>query len=201
MQRVVQWVRGLFKIGSGSGSIRTFKAHSWIVRVVAAASLVLAGCGSGHKQENGHRNAADSVGVNAAAASRESGRIVEPAEVRSALMHTGFHIAFRRGPIPTGFADTFYGVATNSRGRSINFGFFLSSNDRTEGSGSATLRKLVPDATNEGSTAGESYIEVTSAGANRKPTDPRAGEELEIAAYLRYAVAKLAPKAFETEGP
>jgi hypothetical protein len=129
-------------------------------------------------------------------------RVVDPAKVPEALKRTGLHIASRSGPIPTDFVSAIYGVASNSHGTNINFGFFFARDRKAGEYERPELAKLVPHATNEGSTAGESYIAITSAGARDRRVGSRLREEeLRIAGELHWAVAGLAPKALEEEGP
>jgi hypothetical protein len=112
------------------------------------------------------------------------------------------HIVFRPGPIPVGFVSALYGTASNSHGASINFGFFFVTSDKAGSYNRAELEKLVPRATSEGSTNGESYIVDTSAGVHSKRVGSRVREEeLSMAGELHWAVAGLAPKALEEEGP
>jgi hypothetical protein len=99
------------------------------------------------------------------------------------------------------FANTVYGTASNAHGKSINFGFFFVNDTHAASRYSAALQKLVPNATDEGSTSGESYIIVTSAGAHGKPNSRGTREEFGIAGELHWAVAGLARKALEEEGP
>jgi hypothetical protein len=131
----------------------------------------------------------------------DSGKIVDPEEVPGALRHTGFHIVFRPGPLPTDFVSALYGTASNAHGISINFGFLFVPNDSAGAYDRPELEKLVPDATAEGSTSGESYIAITSAGAHSKKESSRMREEFDIAGTLQWAVAGLAPKALREEGP
>jgi hypothetical protein len=150
-----------------------------------AFALMLVGCGGG----------------GLLSLSNEEGKVVDPAKVPAALTGTGLHVVFRRGPRPANFDKAIYGTARNIRGVAIDFGFFFVPDDKAEGYVSPEIERLVPNATDEGTTAGMSFIEITSAGAHRKPTDPRKGEELSMAGTLGFAVAKLAPKAFDIEGP
>jgi hypothetical protein len=132
----------------------------------------------------------------------DSGKIIDPEKVPGTLRHTGFHIVFRSGPLPTDFVSAIYGTASNAHGISINFGYFFVPNDKAGAYDRPELEKLVPDATAEGSTSGESYITITSAGAHSKQGSSRAREEeFNIAGTLQWAVAGLAPKALREEGP
>src|SRR5262249_38151586 len=102
---------------------------------------------------------------------------------------------------PVDFDGAIYGTASNSRGVRVNFGFFFIPGDKAGEHFRPALMRLVSGATAEGSTTGESYIEITSAGGNRKSKSRKASEELELAGDLHWAVAGLARKALEEEGP
>jgi hypothetical protein len=171
--------------------------------VTALLCVLVTGCGgngSGRTQSNS--NIASGVpDTTVGVAMGDSGKIVDPEEVPGTLRHTGFHIVFRSGPLPTDFVSAIYGTASNAHGISINFGFFFVPNDRAGVYDRPELKKLVPDATAEGSTSGESYIVITSAGARSKRESSRTREEFSIAGELHWAVAGLAPKALREEGP
>jgi hypothetical protein len=167
-----------------------------------AGCAALVGCGS-----SGNK-AAVTNGDSSTAAARAERRpvqdgsvVVDPQRVPAAIGRTGLKIVFRPGPTPSAFVRAVYGTARNRLGTSVNFGFFLTGNVSAEGLESEGLR-LVPDATQIGSTAGESYVAITSAGSHGGPTGGRVEEEeLSMAGELKDAVAYLAPKAFEEEGP
>lgn len=125
--------------------------------------------------------------------------IVDPTKVPDQLARTDLHIVYRRGPRPAGFVRAIYGTASNSRRKSIHFGFFFTNNAHTAISAGSHLKQLVPDATEEGSASGHSYVEVTNAGGHGGPHSLRTQEELRIAHELRRAVAKLAPRAMDGE--
>lgn len=172
--------------------------------VTALLCVLVMGCGgNGGSRTQSNSNIASgrpdtAVGV----ATVDSGKIVDPKGVPEALRHTGFHIVFRSGPLPTDFVSAIYGTASNAHGTSINFGFFFAPNDKAGAYDRPELEKLVPDATAEGSTSGESYIVVTSAGAHNKRIGSKIREEeASIAGELHWAVAGLAPKALREEGP
>lgn len=130
-----------------------------------------------------------------------SGKVVDPNRVPEALRHTGLHIIFRYGPIPAEFTGATYGTASNAHGTKINFGFFITPIAKAGEYERPELAKLVPGATNEGSTIGESYIAITSAGAGSKREGQKEREEFGIASELHWAVAGLAPRALREEGP
>lgn len=105
-----------------------------------------------------------------------------------------------RGPAPpASVVRALYGTARNSQGTAISFGFFITDNERAALL-EPIVEKLVPDATEEGSTSGQSYVIITTAGAGSKDKR-RKSEELTMAGELHWAVAGLAPKAVEQEGP
>jgi hypothetical protein len=127
-----------------------------------------------------------------------TGQVVEPSKVLHALQRTGFQIVFRDGPTPAHFARAIYGTARNGRGAIVNFGFFLTGGANAQNYYEPALRRLVPGATAEGSTVGESYVSITSAGA-AGGSSPEAEEEFTVADTLQVRVAALAHQAFEEE--
>src|SRR5580704_1435941 len=172
-----------------------------ISTIPALALLLVTGCGANSGRMQSNSNIASSVpDTTVGVTMGDSGKIVDPEEVPAALKHTGFHIAFRPGTIPTDFVSAIYGTASNAHGISINFGFFFVPNDKAGEYDRPELERLVPDATAEGSTSGESYIAITSAGARSKQESSRTREEFRIAGELHWAVAGLAPKALREEG-
>jgi hypothetical protein len=126
--------------------------------------------------------------------------VVDPAKISGAVRDSGFQVVLRPGPTPAPFVRAIYGVARNARGRSVNFGFFVTANTSAGEDLTPAVEKLVPGATAEGSTAGESYVAVTSAGAPHGP-ERQTKEEFEIADRLQLRVAHLAGEAFVKEGP
>lgn len=172
--------------------------------VMILGCLLVVGCGeSSHNQSLSKSGTTLTVPDTMVGIARgESGKIVDPERVPGILRRTGLHIVFRPGPIPPGFVSAIYGTASNSHGASINFGFFFVTNDKAGSYNRAELEKLVPEATDEGSTNGESYIVDTSAGTRDKRIGPRIREEeFGMAGELHWAVAGLAPKALKEEGP
>lgn len=165
---------------------------------VVGICLLLAGCGGG-----GHRTAEGSqTVVSSEQTSTESatvGRIVDPSKVPTAIKHLGLRIMLRPGPALSQFVGAVYGTAWNSHDTSVNFGIFMSGDLHASRYFVPALRKLVPGATQEGSTAGQSFIAITSAG--HSGTGRRSEEEFAIATKLQERVSGLAHKALEEEGP
>jgi hypothetical protein len=168
---------------------------------------VLAGCGgkNGRTVETSSRQASDSGGKltpeGSSSGPSSTGRIVETSKVPSAIKHLGLQVVLRADRTPPQFVGAVYGTAHNSHGTGVNFGIFLSGDQNASRYFVPTLRKLVPGATREGSTSGESYIAITSAGRGGSPGSLKAEEELTIAGKLQERVAGLARKALEEEGP
>ena len=171
--------------------------------VTVSLCVLVAGCGrnGSSRTQSNSSNVSGVPDAPVGVAIGDSGKIVDPEKVPGALRHTGFHIAFRYGPIPTDFVSAIYGTASNAHGTSINFGYLFAPNDSAGAYDRPELEKLVPEATAEGSTSGESYIAITSAGARSKRESARRREEFNIAGTLQWAVAGLAPKALREEGP
>ncbi len=166
--------------------------------VTVLVCIWFAACGSNGdvlQMQSSTKSASPQVVLN------NTGKLVDPDRVPGALRHTGLHIIFRYGPIPTGFTGSTYGTASNAHGAKINFGFFTTPVAKAGEYERPELAKLVPGATNEGSTIGESYIAITSAGAGSKRDGQKEREEFGIASELHWAVAGLAPKALREEGP
>lgn len=169
------------------------------VLVVLAVGFVSA-CGSVSSHEGAKSKAAD---VNSASIStvEKDNRVVPPYKVPGQLKRTGLKIVFRKGTLPTGIERAIYGVATNSHGRSVDFAFFLTGNDRARLMDQLAFNKFIPHATDEGSKASASFIEASNAGYGRALDSVAAEEELEITGTLYYAVARLAPRALKESGP
>ncbi len=147
----------------------------------------------------GDGDARASVETRAEGPTLSSGQVVEPSKVVDALERTGFQIVFRAGPTPAHFVRAIYGTARDPRGGVIvNFGFFLTGGANAQNYYDAALRKLVPGATAEGSTVGESYVSITSAGS-AGGSSAEAEEEFSVADTLQVRVAALAHQAFEEE--
>jgi hypothetical protein len=164
-----------------------------VAAVVSCACIALIGCGSGGAHND------DGAWVDPSV--YQSGKVVNPEEVPRRLRHTSLRVVFRSAQKPADFDSAIYGTASNSRGIQVNFGFFFIPGDKAGEHFRPALKRLVPGATDEGSTSGESYIVITSAGRNHKRGSREAGEELELAGDLHWAVAGLAHKALEEEGP
>jgi hypothetical protein len=168
---------------------------------------VLSACGGSgknihatHGRQGSTRLTATSVGREAAK-SQSAGHVVNPTRVPAAIQHTGLIVTFRPGPTPSPFVRSVYGTAQNSHGATVNFGFFLADGTNAAAGLSPAIEKLVPDATSQGTVAGESYVEVTSAGAGSANGSTRNKEEFEIEDRLEWKVARLAGAAFDEEGP
>ncbi len=165
--------------------------------LAAAAGLtLLAGCGSG--AGNARRSQPSAVERPVQDSRLSAGQTVDPSKVAQALDGVGLRIVFHDGPIPPHFARAVYGTARNAHGTSVNFGFFLTGGTNAQNYYEPALRKLVPGATAEGSTVGESYVSVTSAGS-AGGSGPKAEEEFTVADTLQVRVAALAHQAFEEE--
>ncbi len=178
--------------------------------IVMLSTGVLSGCGGGERPTNPPRTTqatevpaekagtrlkdAHGVGTTGAAPKLSPGQIVNPTRVPAVILHSGYEIVFRRAPTPAPFARAIFGTARNSRGTTIEFGFLLTGGSPAGEYYRPALRKLVPHATAEGSTAGETYISITSAGAGGA-AGRRSEEEFEMADALQTSVASLAPKA------
>lgn len=167
------------------------------VALALAVPCALSGCGG---------SSADSAGsvvtVKAAGgqlARRDRGKVIDPRDVRSALRRTPYKLSFTTGERPARFTGAIYGSASNERGASIHFGFFIAPGPNADELQPKALKKLVPDATAEGTAIGTSYVLVTSAKGNAVG---RASKEEFVMMYeLEEAVAKLAPAAYRQEGP
>ncbi len=157
------------------------------------ACIAMMGCGNGRSHND------DKISVDPSI--YKNGRVVNPEKVPDRLRRTGLRVVFRSAQKPADFDSAIYGTASNSRGIHVNFGFFFIPGDKAGEHFRPGLMRLVPGATDEGSTSGESYIAITSAGRNRKRGSREASEELELAGDLHWAVAGLARKALEEEGP
>jgi hypothetical protein len=125
--------------------------------------------------------------------------VVDPKKVVGAIRSTSFRITLRAGQTPPHFARAVYGTARNARGTSVNFGFFLTGGANAQDYFEPSLMRLVPGATVQGSTAGESYIAITSAGSAGPSGNPKTEEEFTIADTVQERVAGLARKALEEE--
>src|ERR1700759_4910606 len=55
----------------------------------------------------------------------DRGKVIDPHKVQTALERTPYKLRFTRGPRPSGFSGAIYGSASNKRGASIHFGFFI----------------------------------------------------------------------------
>ncbi len=175
--------------------------------LVLVSCCVLSSCGGGGEKARVSKAGEGTAPSTSASATREAvtnqsaGHVVGPAQVPTALQHSGLTVTFRPGPTPAPFVRTFYGTARNSQGATVTFGFFLASGTDAAAGLSPAVERLVPDATSQGTVAGESYVEVTSAGAGSANGSRRNKEEFEIADRLEWRVARLAGAAFDEEGP
>ena len=175
---------------------------------IAISCCMLVGCGGNgtHSAKTSGRTTSNSaergsIPEGTSSVSSESGRVVDASRVPDAIKSVGLQIVLRAGKTPPQFVGAVYGIARNSHGTSVNFGIFLSGDQNASRYFVPALRKLVPGATREGSTSGESYIAITSAGAGGSPTSRKSAEEFSIAGKLQERVAGLARKALEEEGP
>jgi hypothetical protein len=176
--------------------------------VIAISCCMLVGCGGDgtRSAKTSGRTTSNSTGQrsipeNTNGVPSASGRVVDASRVPNAIKSVGLQIILRLGKTPPQFVGAVYGTARNSHGTSVNFGIFLSGDQNASRYFVPALRKLVPGATREGSTSGESYIAITSAGAGGSPTSRKSEEEFSIAGTLQERVAGLARKALEEEGP
>jgi hypothetical protein len=187
---------------------RDIKTSFVAVVVIALSCCMLAGCGGNSTQSgktSGQTTSNNAERANAPGGASSvpsaSGRVVDASRVPDAIKHVGFQIILRAGRTPPQFVGSVYGTARNSHGASVNFGIFMSGDQNASRYFVPSLSKLVPGATREGSTSGESWIAVTSAGAGGSPGSRKAEEEFSMAGTLQERVAGLARKALEEEGP
>jgi hypothetical protein len=130
------------------------------------------------------------------------GTVVGAAAARKAIEHSGFRIRWRSGPTPKPFVAALYGTAEGRRRIKVNFGYFFAGTNEAQRLLRRSLAKLVPHATEEGSSASVSFVAITSAGSSGKPPSSSwVYEELHIANTLQRKVSKLAPVAHGYEGP
>lgn len=115
-----------------------------------------------------------------------------------ALKETGLHIVISHGPTPPGFESAIYGVTSNSQGASVSFGPLFVGMSEADKYYRPSLLRLVPGATETGSTSGNSFIEITDAGGIGSSMATKSQQNV-IAGELRRAVSRLAPQA--VEGP
>lgn len=165
-----------------------------LIPLLVAATL-LASCGSSTTSRT-------SSPSRSSGASSEPGTVVAAAQARPAVERSGFHIRWRSGPLPKPFVAALYGTAQGKHGITINFGFLFAGRTDAAPLNRPSLLKLVPEATQEGSTVGVSVVDISSAGSHGGlQSSPRVEEEFHIANTLERKVAQLAPAAYKSEGP
>jgi hypothetical protein len=177
-----------------------------VLTVALASCCALSACGGARESVGPSSSNRDPVSTSASVAreatnAHNASHVVNPSDVPAAIQSTGAAVTFRPGPTPAPFVRAFYGTARNSHGTTVDFGFFLV--DGTDAGADLTpaVEKLVPGSTPEGTVVGESYVEVTNAGAGSPKGSRRYTEEVEIADRLESRVARLAGAAFDEEGP
>lgn len=129
-----------------------------------------------------------------------SGEVVAPALVPHTLREkTGLRIQLRPGPTPAGYDKAIYGTAINARGVKIQFAFFFAPNTHSEVP--ENLFRLIPHATDNGSSAGKSYIMISTAEYGHQQNVKLREEEFDMSSKMQWAVAALAPRAIREESP
>jgi hypothetical protein len=175
----------------------TIASRLVIVMFALCGSWALAGCGTA-----GDAGSVTNLGAGSSPeAAQDAGRVVDPARIVKALRHTGLVIQFRTGTKPQAFTAAVYGTAKNIRGVRVQFGFFIRPHADAPDYATGALRKLVPHATESGTSAADSFVFVSSSGSGRSRGSRVEGEEGAISATLEKAVSRLAPTAFREEGP
>jgi hypothetical protein len=158
-------------------------------RRIALAGLLAAGATLG-------------IGVALAVSEGQDPHVVTPAMARRALDSTpGIHITWRRGVVPAGFVGALYGHARRRDGYALNFAFFFTESTEAAGMDTEAVNKYLPEATGNGSAVGQSYIEISDAGAHFPEYGAHAQKEDLMAEELRLRVAAQAPAALREEGP
>jgi hypothetical protein len=163
---------------------------------LSIVTVLVAGCGSA-------TTAATTTPPSTPSANAPApGTVVAPHSAREVIARSGFRIHWRKGSVPKPYVAALYGTAQGRYDATINFGFFFTGNTRGEALDRRPLRKLVPHSTQEGSTAGVSFVVITSAGSSKLPPyGKHVNEEFRIFDLLDIKVGKLAPVAHENESP
>lgn len=164
---------------------------------VSLAIFVAAGCGGGV-----HGNQKHGTGMSSTTSKIVRGGLVVPADrVPTALSREGRLIHYRKGPTPQGFVKAYFGTAETKRHVKTQFGILLAGKPGAERYYDKAMLRLVPGAKTGDATVGISYVVITTTNPNTPYGSRVEREEDFLQAGLDEAVAGLAPKALDIEGP